>query len=161
MSVFIDPAKEFVYQLLAKYYDTPMLLKIRDDDQFSMYGTQLPCFLLNEKRYLILLCPRDAFSRNSRRSMADIRWVSLQARSLNDPDMAALPVHPYQIKRDAQYALPLKITHRTTKLSSYRLNEYPLEVSLLHARSHEYEYPNEGTLVSALETYQTILQFVQ
>lgn len=160
MSVFINPTKEFLFQLLDRYYDTPTLVKIRDDDQFSMYGVQLPCFLLNEKRFLILLCPRDAFSKNSRRPMKDLRWVSLQARSLQDADMASLPLHTYQIKRDSQYALPLHIVNRTTKVSSYRLQEYPLEISLLHTRSHEYEYPSEGTLTSALETYQTILQFV-
>ena len=162
MSVFINPDKEFLYQLLDRYYDSPMLLKIRDDPEFSMYGVQLPCFLLNEKRFLILLCPRDAFYKNSRRSMKDLRWVSLQARSLNDPDMASLPLHTYQIKRDVQYALPLTIFHRSVQVSSYRLDEYPLEVSLLHARSNnEFEYPKEGTLVSALETFQTILQWVQ
>lgn len=160
MSVFIDPEKEFLYQLVNRYYDSPTLLKIRDDPDFSMYGIQLPCFLMNEKRFLIALCPLDAFSKNSRRPLKDLRWVSLQARSLNDEKMAALPVHNYQIKRDPQYALPLSVYHRSTKISTYRLQDYPLEVSLLHLRSNEYEYPSDGTLVSALETFQTILQWV-
>ena len=160
MSVFTDPEKEYLYQMITRYYDTPTLLKLRDDQDFSMYGIQLPCFLLNEKRYLILLCPRDAFSKNSRRSMKDLRWISLQARSLHDEAMASLPLHHYQIKRDNQYAIPLSVFHRSTKVTTYRMDSYPLEVSLLHQRSNEFEYPGEGTLVSALETYQTILQWV-
>jgi hypothetical protein len=35
----------------------------------------------------------------------------------------------------------------------------PLTVSLLHCKNQEYEYPNEGNLVSALETFQTVLQW--
>jgi hypothetical protein len=160
MNAFIDPEKEYMYQLINRYYDSPTLLKIRNDQDFSMYGIQLPCFLLNEKRFLILLCPLDAFSKNSRRPMKDLRWISLQARSLNDEKMTELPMHHYQIKRENQYAVPLSIYHRSVKVSTYRLKSYPLEVSLLHLRSNEFEYPSEGTLVSALETYQTILQWV-
>lgn len=161
MALFIDPRKEHMFALITRYYDSPTLVKIRDDQDYSMYGIQLPCFLLNEKRYLIALCPLDAFPNHTRRPLKDLRWVSLQARSLQDEQMASLPVHSYQIKRDEAYTVPLKVHHRSSKISTYRNEDYPIEVSLLHTRSHEYEYPNEGSLVSALETYQTIVQWVK
>jgi hypothetical protein len=136
------------------------MVKIRDDQDYSMYCIQLPCFLLNEKRYLVALCPLDAFPTRIRRPLHDLRWVSLQARSLQDEHMASLPTHAYQIKREDAYAVPLKVHHRSSKITTYRNEDYPLEVSLLHKNSNEYEYPNEGSLVSALETYQTVLQWL-
>lgn len=158
---FSIPEKEELYDLFVRYYDSPDVYKIRDDQEFSMYGVQLPCFLLNEKRYLILLCPLDVFPVGKKRNIKTLRWVSLQARSLSDAGMASLPVHPYTIKRESVFAIPLRIHHRSEKISSYRTNnhKYPIDVSLLHVRGGEYEYPNEGNLVSALETFQTIVQW--
>lgn len=157
---FIQPEKEYIYSLLQEYYGSPDLVKIRDDEELSIYGVQLPCLLLNERRFLILLCPRDVVSTGRAKNMKDLRWTSLQSRTLSDEQFAHLPIHnDFRVHRDAKFALPLSIHHRTQKVSSYRTDGYPIDVSLLHQKNNEFEYPNEGTLMSALETYQTIVQW--
>jgi hypothetical protein len=136
------------------------MVKLRNDGvEYSVYGVQLPCMLLNEKRYLIALCPFDVVSIGRKKSLKDLKWVSLQARALSDESLYSLPVHSYSIKNEHKYLVPLHIYHRSQKISTYR-DTSNLEVSLLHQRNTEYEYPDHGTLVSAIETFQTILQFV-
>jgi len=161
---FTCPKKEYLYDLLCRYYDSPDLWKLQNGDgnhDYCLYGVQLPCFLLNEKRYLMVLCPLDTSPVGTQRNLRDLRWISLQARSLQDDKFASLPTHSYEIKRDPAFSLSLHIFYRSTDISTYHcVDPYPLEVSLLHVRKDEYEYPNDGTLVSALESFQTILQWL-
>lgn len=159
--LFSDPGKETLYQLIVEYYGDPDLIKIRNDQEFSLYGIQMPCLLLNERRYLILLCPLDVVSLGKKIRMSDLRWVSLQSRSLTDEKLRTLPVlENFVIKRDPKFEVPLRVKTRSHRVTSYTAVAYPIEVSLLHQRNMEFEYPDEGTLVGALETYQTILQWV-
>lgn len=158
--VFISLDKEKWYDLLSAYFDFPDMVKLRNDGvEYSVYGIQLPCMLLNEKRYLIALCPFDVVSIGKKKPLRDLKWVSLQARALSDESLYSLPVHTYTIKNEQKFSIPITLYHRSKKISTYR-DDSNLEVSLLHQRNIEYEYPDHGTLVSAIETFQTILQFV-
>jgi hypothetical protein len=88
----------------------------------------------------------------------NIRWVSLQTRNLNTqyPDILE---QSYQLKRSPIYEKQLSIISRNKEISVYKTEDLPITVSLLHIRNQEYEYPNFGTLNSALETFRTIIQF--
>jgi hypothetical protein len=68
-----------------------------------------------------------------------------------------LPVHNFSIKRDDRYKITLRLKSRAKDITIYEEDSGLFEVSLLHTRNNEFEYPNEGTLVSALETYQTLI----
>lgn len=124
-----------------------------------MYATQIPCFLMNEKRYVIALTAPDQEMEGHQLPLGHLRWKSFMSRSLTDESLSYLPVQNYSIKREDKYQLPLKIRSRSREVSIYDCGESPLQVSLLHSKNQEYEYPNEGNLVSALETFQTILQW--
>jgi hypothetical protein len=54
----------------------------------------------------------------------------------------------------------LKIKNRSNEISVYETDLGVFTVSLLHCKNQEYEYPNEGNLVSAFETFQTVLQWI-
>lgn len=157
--VFSDPVKEYTYRLFAGYYDDMTLTKVRDDDKFSIYMARLPCLLLNERRYLIAVVALDHFPPSYEKPLGVLRWVSLQARNLEE-DVPGLPTRPYTMKRTPEFQRRLRVVSRTTDVTTYMSDELPVRVSLLHARGQEYEYPDEGTLVSALETFRTILHFV-
>ena len=157
MEVLSDPVKEYTYRLFADYYDNMTMYKTRDDDRFSVYMAKLQCLLLNEQRYLIALVPRDGFPPMYKQRLDSLRWVSLQVRNLEDG--YALEPQSYQMKRTSEFQRRLRVRTRTADVTTYSMDDLPLEVSLLHTRGQEYEYPNEGSLISALETFRTILHF--
>ena len=157
MEVFSDPVKEYTYRLFADYYDNMVLIKVRDDGDFSVYMARLQCLLLNEQRYLIALVPRDQFPPMYRQSLENLRWMSLQVRNLEEG--YELEPQSYQMKRTPDFQRRIKISTRNSDVSTYTINDLPIQVSLLHTRGQEYEYPNEGSLISALETFRTIIHF--
>lgn len=157
MEVFSDPEKEYTYRLMTDYYDNMNMNKIKDDGKFSIYMARLKCLLLNEQRYLIAVANRDQYPPSYQKPLADIRWVSLQVRNLME-DYNLSP-QSYEMKRVPDFQRRLKVIHRDQEVTTYQVENLPVQLSLLHTRNMEYEYPDEGSLISALETFRTIIQF--
>lgn len=155
---FFSIENQYIYDLISSFYGDILLQKIRNEnDQVSLYGARLPSLLLNEKRYMFVQCPSsDLFQRK----LKDTPWITLQLRTLeNDDGFHNLPMNTYSVKREQKYFLPLQVASRDKQITVYKCPQAPIQVSLLHTKGIEYEYPNDGNLVSALETYQTIIQF--
>lgn len=160
MQFFQNPERDYIYQLISKYYDEPIMTKTKNVDSLSMYVCQLPCLLMNEKRYLIAIVHKDDYDLGYTQPLSAFRWISFQVRSLQEESYQNIPIHQYKIKRDDRFMIGLTIKNRSQEISVYDSELGVFTVSLLHCKNQEYEYPNEGNLVSALETYQTVLQWI-
>lgn len=157
--VFSDPEKEYVYKLFREYFDHVELQKIRDDNEFSIYMAKLRCLLLNEQRYLVIMTKKDQYPPFYKVSIDDVRWVSLQTRTLKPETIPQMTLQSYELKRNDVFEETIEIISRTKKISVYKMERLPITISLLHVHNQEYEYPDIGTLNSALETFRTIIQF--
>lgn len=159
MEYFQCPERDYIYEIIYNYYNNPKLYKVKNLKDFSMYAIQLPCLLMNEKRFIIALTNLDSNQIGHDENLNNLRWKTFMVRSLNDESLFSLPIHNYSIKRDDIYMIGLKIKSRTKEISVYSTDIGIFLVSLIHCKNQEFEYPNEGNLVSALETFQTILQW--
>lgn len=157
MEILSDPVKEYTFQLFTNYYDNMIMYKIKDDDKFSIYMAKLQCLLLNEQRFLIAITPRDQYPPLYQKRLEELRWVSLQIRNLEE--IYDIKPQSYNMKRTPDFQRKIKVSSRTTDITTYTVENLPIKISLLHTRNDEYEYPNEGSLISALETFRTIIQF--
>lgn len=154
---FFSLEYQYIYNLISDYYENPLLHKIKDEKNQSLFGVQLSSFLLNERYYII--CTTSSPIENKTMYLKDIPWTSFQVRTLTDDKYSDLPKIKYRIKKDNKFGTPLQLISRNNNISSYKTNNnLPLTISLLHTKGIEYEYSNEGTIHSALETHQTILQ---
>lgn len=160
---FTDPKKELFYQWMVEYFQYPIMQKIpsSSDPSLSIYMCPIQCLLLNEKRYLIVLVPSDTAPIGSTRPLHELRWHSLQTRILTSEfENLEIAPHQYQISRDSKFTLSLHVQERSKDHTTYTAEfDPPLLITLLHTKGIEYEYPNSGTLISALETFQTIVQW--
>lgn len=156
---FFSLENQYIYNLISDYYENPILYKIKDEENnsVSIYGAQLTSFLLNERYYIICM---SNYREEPTLKLNDISWTSFQVRTLEDEKYSHLPKIKYRIKKENKYLTPIKILSRNENLSSYKVDNLPLKISLLHKKGLEYEYSNEGTIQSALETHETILQFI-
>lgn len=157
MEILSDPVKEYTFKLFTNYYDNLIMHKIKDDNKFSIYMARLQCLLLNEQRYLIAIVKQDQYPPFYQKRLEELRWVSLQIRNLEEP--YDIKPQSYNMKRTHEFQRRIKVSLRNTEVTTYTVENLPIYVSLLHTRNNEYEYPNEGSLISALETFRTIIQF--
>ena len=148
---------QFFYNLIAEYYDNPILYRVREEPHLCMYGVQLPTQFLNQKFYIMCTTPH---LEENKLPLNELPWNSFQVRTSTNDKYSNLPVIHYTPKNDVKFQIPLVISSRNSEISRYTTKKQSiLNVSLLHAKGLEYEYNNEGTLKSALETKQTIFQF--
>lgn len=153
-----DPSKNHVYDAFHEYFNNPVMTKIKNVSNFTLYMTKIHCMLGNSFRYLILFIQRDVNKVGTEKRMSELDWVSLQTRTLEDHH--DLKQHSYQVRKTPALSHKINITDRTEQKSTYTVDVFPLTLTLLHTRkNNSYQYQPTGTIVSALETFQTIINF--
>jgi hypothetical protein len=156
IDTFSEPEKEFVYQGLIEYFENPMMTKIKDAGEYSMYGVKIHALLGIENRYLLLFKHKDTEPIGTSVNLSLLRWVTIQTRALTDEyDVSTHSYIPRRTKIDTK----LFLFYHDNKQFNYHAQNLPIQVTLLPKKGG-IEYSNTGSLVSALETYQTILSFV-
>jgi hypothetical protein len=153
-----DPSKNSVYEAFTEYFGNPVLTKIKNVDNYSVYMTRIHAMLGNAFRYLILFVDRDVNMFKTTKNMAELEWISLQTRTLEDRH--DLKSHAYNARQMPPLTQKIKIQTQNEQQSTYIAESFPLVVTLLHTRkNNSFQYQPMGTIVSALETFQTIINF--
>jgi hypothetical protein len=158
---YYDPRKNNAYDAFVKYFNNPILTKIKNVDNYSVYMTRIHTLLGNSYRYLILFVEIDVnVVFNTSKNMDEIKWVSLQTRTLED--YHDLKSHTYQPVLKHPLNQKIKNQNMNEKQSTYHSEDFPLVITLLHTRKDNvYEYQPTGTIISAIETFQTIINFIE
>ena len=153
-----DPSKNHVYEAFSEYFNNPVMKKIKNVSNYTVYMTKIHAMLGNAFRYLILFVERDVNDTGTEKRMVDLNWVSLQTRTLDDHH--DLKSHSYQVRKLPSLTKKINIVTRSEEQSIYSVEDYPITLTLLNTRKNNtYQYQPTGTIVSALETFQTIINF--
>ena len=153
-----DPRKNHIYESFYSYYNNPILTKIKDVQTYSVYMTKIHAMLGNAYRYLILFIEKDFQPNGNTKYMKDCEWVSLQTRTLEEQHH--LKPHVYKVEKKAPLDQTINVVSQDEKKSTYECKTFPLNITILHTRKNSiYQYQPTGTIVSALETFQTIITF--
>lgn len=151
-----EPNKDTIYKAFDSYFNSPVLSKIKDINGNSMYMTKIICLLGNESRYIICFVTQDDLPIGTMEKLSNMRWLSFQTRSLSDT--YNIPSHRYQPKRDGPLSVVINRTSVTSEASTYNCESFPIILTLLHKKG-ESDYQPTGNVISALETYATIITF--
>lgn len=153
-----DPEKNKVFESFVEYFNNPLMVKIKNVSNFSMYCVKIYAMLGNAYRYLIVLTERDFEEIGFKKHLKDIEWVSLQTRTLQEKHI--VPTHSYQNNLKPPLNDKIIVQTRTEDSSTYKSENLPLVITLLNTRkNNKHQYSPSGTIVSALETFQTIINF--
>ena len=154
-----DPEKDATYGYFDDYFNHPVMVKIKNVGDLSMYMSKTYCLLTNECRYIVAFVPQDYDPVKTQQPLKKLSWVSLQTRTLADKH--DLPPHEYQPRAIGPLNKKIIRTKQSKATSTYRCEGLPLVVTLLHTKTDtESEYQQYGNVVSALETYQTIITLI-
>lgn len=151
-----NPEHDYFYSLVVKYFNNPTMTKIKNN-QFSMYACKVYGLLSKEYRYIIAFTHLNDEPIGSLIGLHNIRWINLQTRTLTEN----LPctTHSYIPTNESPLNVSISRTETTPQSSTYLCKSFPkVSVTLLHNAKRSYQ--NEGTIVAALETYETIISFI-
>lgn len=145
-----------LYTAIDNYYNHPDMFKIKDvENGYSVYMTKLYCLLSRECRYLVAIVPYNKDGMNTSRKLKDLEWVSFQTRTLEDNH--DIPMHSYTVSRLPELMSQIIRTEQTEEYSLYKCSDFPCTVTLLQPKNSAITYQPKGTVIAALETFQTII----
>lgn len=154
-----DPFKDNIYKMFSDYFNNPTMIKIKDINNHSMYLCKLYCLLNRECRYIIALTEKNFVSPGTPEELKTLNWISLQTRTLSD-DFHIDTTHGYQALAEGPLNVVIEKINTTKEASTYTCKDIPITITLLHTTKNTAEsYQQKGTIILALETFQTIITF--
>ena len=155
-----NPNKEGIYALFVKYFGDLEMTKIKDVKSnyrtYSMYAAKIYCGLTIQNRYVIIFVQGDKLPKGTTEQLKNLQWITLQTRSLTDNH--TIPAQRYKPRRMTEFMTKINMTKKDEKQFVYMAEKYPLEIILL-PKKKGLPYQPKGSIVSALETYNTIISF--
>ena len=151
----LDFGKREAYQLFVNYFSNPILSKIKDENEYTLYGAKIE-LLLRENRYLLVSSPKDNYDIGKQFNLNDIKWNILQTRTLteeydcNSFSYTPSKKHPYNTR--------IFIDKRYDHMSTYKCKDFNLTTCMLHTDNTRFQYPDIGYLAGALETYNALFK---
>jgi hypothetical protein len=150
-----EPELDVMYKAFISYFNNPLMTKIKNTDKYSMYMVKNYCLLSKECRYIVCLILQDNNPNGYKQTLDNMRWLSFQTRTLSQSH--ELESHLYNPKRGGILDSEISRIKTDNNSSTYKCDKFPFTITLLHTKNDINEYSNKGTVISALETYQTII----
>ena len=138
-------------QLLVTYFDDPVMTKTNNAGGFSIYKARIKTLLLNQYRYIVAMTEQDAYLPGREVPLKNLRWTVFQ--TMYHAEIEQCRTHNYHPKTVQPYVMPIHIESKQKGYSRYKTPNLKASIDLLG----DDEYPVRGTLMSALETYNTVV----
>ncbi len=145
--------------MFVRYYDEPIMTKVKNEGNFSIYMCKLNTKVSNETRYIGVIVPMDAFIIGDTQQLRNLKWVAFQTRSFAQAYPMIKRTHFYVPKQIPEFQTAINQVFKNGNEAIYTSPELPFKITLLYAKNTF--YPEKGTLISALETYNTIVEWIQ
>jgi hypothetical protein len=150
-----DINTENLYSGFVEYFKNPIMTKIKNENNLSIYMCKTYCLLGNECRYLVAMIKQDPYNVGTNVELSDLQWVCFQTRTMGN--ISEMNSHIYDAKRNTSLNCKIVSFNQDEKCVQYDCVDFPVVITLLKTKKMTTDYIKEGTLLSALETYQTII----
>jgi hypothetical protein len=161
--LFDDYSPDFslFYAAISIFYNHPKMEVLKIDNGFVMYGCKLKC-LLEIKRYLFAVVKDDnTVSLGDVLSLGDLQWEALHIKELPDVIVFKNKDHEYNPQRIIYLDHPIVRTEINDDESIYSCDYHKdIKIKLIHKdKNSRTQYQETGNLLSALETFMTVISF--
>ena len=151
----VNIQRENIYTLFARYFNNPKMFKIKNIKGYSLYACKVKCLLCIYTRYIMVFVNQDNTPISNEESLYDLKWESIQTRTLKED--YNLPIHEYQPTRNTELFSPIQRVEQNINSSNYASDKFPVFITLLNDKNGGSQYQDKGNIVSAIETYNTII----
>jgi len=140
------------------YFNDPIMTRTNVVNDCGIYMSKNYCLLSRLCRYLVAIVANDDKTSDAKKPLSSLEWVSFQTRTLSEN--YDLPSHSYIAKRGGPLDVKINRVSVTERGSMYNCEKYDITVTLLHANNKgATDYQQNGSLISALETFNTVISF--
>lgn len=140
------------------YFNNPVMTFTKHVNECSIYMAKNYCLLSRMCRYLVAIVYDKDKKLDQKVPLNSLRWISFQTRTL--AENYDLPPHSYIAKRGGPLDVKITRINVTERGSMYNCDKYDILITLLHENNKgPTDYQPYGSLIAALETFNTIISF--
>lgn len=143
-----------LYKCFTEYFNNPVMTKIDSKEGKSIYSVRIKGNNIDNK-FIIVFINEDNLNIGKIKKLSELYWDSLQTRTLNTTYNVAN--HTYEVRKYKDLLHSIHKTDTHEKSCTYICEGLPLKVVLLNYKNQYHTYKEKGTLLSAIETYNTII----
>lgn len=143
-----------LYKCFTEYFNNPVMTKMDSKEGKSIYGVKVKGNGVDNK-FIIVFINEDNLNMGKTKHLSELYWDSLQTRTLDTTYNVA--THNYEIRKYKDLLHTIHKQNTDEKGCSYICESLPLKVKLLNYKNQYHNYKEKGTLLSAIETYNTII----
>jgi len=141
---------------LIEYFDNPTMVKMKNVNNLSMYMTKNYCLLSQDCRYIVIFVTEDNLPIKTKKLMSELDWISIQTRTLNEN--YNLDSHFYNPVNKGPLKEYIYCIEKKQEYSIYSCEKFPIKITIFNTKKNEENpYQDKSTIISALETYNTII----
>jgi hypothetical protein len=158
--VLIDtnPRVDLLYGHFDRYFNYPQMIKIKNIDDKSMYICKIKCIKENTNKYIIVFSLCDTSPIGKHIPLTQLQWSSLHTTILENK--YNIIEHEYIPNINTPLNVDINRIKITSEGSTYDCNDFPISVQLIPKNYNSNEYNASGTIISAIETYSTIVTII-
>ena len=146
---------ESLYDAFIKYFNNPNMTKVKNVGEYSMYRTKIKCLLSKESRYLVVFVDKNEMPIDSSERLSELPWISFQTLTLEE--CYNIQPHSYDVIAKGPLMSPIIQTTDNEDASEYKCDAFPITITLMKTKNLISPYQKKGTILQALETYNTIV----
>ena len=159
---FFSDSVDSVREAIADLYEGFLMTKTQSQGVYGIYKAFVNSLTSGDVKYICCIVPNDAKNPlGTMMPLASLPWINFQARTTTNPrlEFAGFPLKPqeYVPKRNTVLWDKIKVANEGEDKMVYIPDHLPLVVTILVLKESD-NFAPEGTVISALELYQTILQ---
>jgi hypothetical protein len=159
---FADSDIRAVRGAIAELYSGFKMTKTQTHETWGVYKALIDSMTgSNTTKYICAIVPNDRLvPLGSQIPLRDLPWISFQARTTANPrlEFAGFPMkeQQYAVRRNTILFDKIKLAHEYENKWVYVPDHLPLTVDVMLTKPDE-NFAPEGTVVSALELFQTVI----
>lgn len=138
------------------YFGDPIMTKTKNVNGCNIYMAKNYCLLSRLCRYLVAVVVDNGKNNEIKKPLSSLEWMSFQTRTLSEN--YDLPSHSYVARRGGPLDVKISRVDVTNRGSMYNCEKFDITVTLLHENNKgPTDYQPYGSLIAALETFNTII----
>lgn len=168
-SCIIELERSVIRTNISKYFGDIILTKtlekqVSENETISIFHAKVGCMLCLDNRYLVVITSNDRSRVGDKRNLSEVAWTSFQTRTIPDFNLNSNPLikglKSQNITQMITQTLSDSIRLNEKKLDrcTYFANTLPLKIELLFTEESN-SYAERGTIQSALDTYNCVINF--
>ena len=151
---------DLIRDKISNLYNNFVMTKVGQYETHGIYKALVNSLTSNSSKFIVAIVPNDNVPIGREKLLSSLKWVSFQTRTTTNilREFGNIELRPqsYYITSDNNISDVVNLVDEKHSNFLYIPDNLPLKIEVLKLKNDD-SFANKGTVMSALELYQTVL----